>query len=137
MQPWGLLQESHDGYTRVSLAIKKLGIQIINQGLGGNIKALQGRPVGILKAMVPMSENIEGALFETPRGDLTEKVVMNIVNKAVTPYANAWQFYRELIALFEAAGGMQKMPTADIKKLKSSLKEDGDTRSLCGEHMEG
>ena len=74
-----LLQESHDAYTRVSIAIKKLGIEILNANMGGNVEALQDRSIEILKAMVPHTIEIDTALFGTPRRLLTEQGVMQVV----------------------------------------------------------
>ena len=97
-----LLQEAHDGYTRVTLAIKKIGIQILNQNIGGNAKSLQARSHQILKDLVPSSEKIEEVLFSTPRHRLLDDEVMKIINKSVTPYAAAWQFYCELVAILRS-----------------------------------
>jgi len=120
-----LLQESHDGYTRISLAIKRIGAEIMNNrevSSKHTLQTMQKRSMTILKDMVPMSNDIESALFNTPRDELSETKVIGLVQQAVEPYASAWQFYRELIAIFEAAGGMAGMPTVDIKRIKKELK---------------
>ncbi len=78
-----------------------------------------------MKTLVPMSDMIEHALFGTPRCDLLEKVVLNIVNKAVPPYADAWQFYRELVAIFEVAGGIEQA----VARLRKSLKGGDNSMS--------
>lgn len=120
-----LLQESHDGYTRISLAIKRIGAEILNNrevSSKHNVQTMQKRSMTILQDMVPMSTDIEAALFNTPRDELSETKVISLVQQAVEPYASAWQFYRELIAIFEAAGGMAGMQTVDIKRIKKELK---------------
>ena len=90
--------------------------------MGDNVKALQERSVTVLANLVPQSEKIENALFRTPRKALTENVVQQICKDSVKPYSDAWQFYKELVALFEAAGGMKAMSTEDVKRIKRSLK---------------
>ena len=79
-----LLPEAHDSYTRVTLQIKKLGVQIMNSGGSESVKTVQGRSMQILKDMVPASEKIEQALSHTPRDQLNESEVMGIVSQAVS-----------------------------------------------------
>lgn len=120
-----LLQESNDGYTRISLAIKRIGSEIINNrevSSKDTMRDMRQRSIDVLKGLVPTSNDIEKALFSTPRDELTETKTIRLVQAACEPYAAAWQFYREMIAVFEAAGGMSGMPTGDIKRIRRELK---------------
>jgi len=89
----------------------------------GNVDALHKRSMVILKNMIEVTSEIDEKLFQTPRKMLTENSVLACVNRSVKPYSDAFQFYKELLALFEAAGGMQKMETKVIKGLKRSLQD--------------
>ena len=72
---------------------------------------------------MPISNSIETTLFRTARRDLTENDVKDIVQKSIKPYADAWQFYKELVAVFEAAGGMKTLDKASVKKIRQTCKE--------------
>ena len=43
--------------------------------------------------------------------------------KEIKPYADAWQCYKELVAVFEAAGGMKTLDKASVKKIRQTCKE--------------
>ena len=46
-----------------------------------------------------------------------------------SPYSQAWQFHKEIVASFEAAGGMKLMDSSDVTQVKKQL-ETGDKYSF-------
>jgi hypothetical protein len=93
-----ILQESFDSVTRVTSAIRKVGMEIIKTGASSTSSELATKGLGLCKAIVASQEIVEELLF-CQRCDVTASQVRNALMSAAKPYKELIVYYNELVAV--------------------------------------
>ena len=117
---FSMLQESFDSVTRVTTAIKRVALELMNLNPTSAAGASQmaARGISLCKHVVPSQETVETLLL-SERGQVTTLMIKDAMKEAAKPDRELVDFYNELVALHKHHSVKEKGTSSSSAKFRT------------------